>query len=230
MTRLQLLSSGILRRRVGHLSSFRPEAGDLLQYLFLNLLKDVISGTAITTLLKGNSDNAEKLQVPLSTKRKYPSYSSNKQQQALKQLSGFLSSNSSGTADSKQQHTTKLNSEVDANSSSQLDVTKKGRKKDAVPESAPKKKKTLAKVQPFTAAEDHSPAIKKKLKARGGKQMKKTVEQVDIQSSAPSIVNQVALEAHKEILEGIKRATAEQKRVSEDLAKQAIALRQREGI
>jgi len=37
-SRVQLSSTDMLRLRKGHLSSFRPAAGDLIQYLFLLLV------------------------------------------------------------------------------------------------------------------------------------------------------------------------------------------------
>lgn len=91
MTRLQLLSSGMLRRREGHLSSFNPAAGDLTQYLFLNLVKEVVCGDQIQDILSLNVlDNAPD-KFPVVSKTPPIRKITDKQKQALKQLQGFLS-------------------------------------------------------------------------------------------------------------------------------------------
>ncbi len=66
MTRLQLISSGMLQKRLGHLSIFRPAVTELLSILFLLALKDILHGPVIVPMLYDNAINAEE---DVTTKR-----------------------------------------------------------------------------------------------------------------------------------------------------------------
>ena len=88
MTRLQLISSGMLQKRLGHLSIFRPAVTELLSILFLLALKDILHGPVIVPMLYDNAINAEE---DVTTKRgRMNSKVTNKQKRALHELNGFL--------------------------------------------------------------------------------------------------------------------------------------------
>ena len=88
MTRLQLISSGMLQKRLGHLSIFRPAVTELLSILFLLALKDILHGPVIVPMLYDNAINAEE---DVTTKRgRMSSRVTNKQKKALHELNGFL--------------------------------------------------------------------------------------------------------------------------------------------
>jgi len=88
MTRLQLISSGMLQKRLGHLSIFRPAVTELLSILFLLALKDILHGPVIVPMLYDNAINAEE---DVTTKGGcMSSRVTTKQKKALHELNGFL--------------------------------------------------------------------------------------------------------------------------------------------
>ena len=88
MTRLQLISSGMLQKRLGHLSIFRPAVTELLSILFLLALKDILHGPVIVPMLYDNAINAEE---DVTTKKgRMSSKVTNKQKKELHELNGFL--------------------------------------------------------------------------------------------------------------------------------------------
>ena len=141
MTRSQLLENSMLLRRLGHLSSFHPSAGDLTSYLVLNIMREVVCGPSIKHLLDLNVEDATddiNSGVP-PTKNKKPRLNntfSNKQKNALKALEGFLSTDTAGDAASRLRNSSSINdkdAEVDDDDSQQDDQIKsngkRGRKK-----------------------------------------------------------------------------------------------------
>ena len=88
MTRLQLISSGMLQKRLGRLSIFRPAVTELLSILFLLALKDILHGPVIVPMLYDNAINAEE---DVTTKKgRMSSRVTNKQKKELHELNGFL--------------------------------------------------------------------------------------------------------------------------------------------
>ena len=226
----------MLRQRKGHLSSFRPAAGDLIQYLFLNLLRDITTGLYMKFMLTEHADETigEKIVSSSTKKRKV----SDKQLQALKNLAGFLSDEGGEGGSGSQGASTKNDGDGEVSTASEAaDINKRNNAKKP----AAKKKQSTAKVKPFTQSTVvHTPAVAKKINARGkgarkkpaGGSRKKTPHH-NVEYTNGVSVNHAAMEEQKKMLESIQKATAEHKRASEDLAKQireAKALKQKEGF
>ena len=246
MTRSQLLENGMLLRRLGHLSSFHPSAGDLTSYLVLNIMREVVCGPSIKHLLDLNVEDATddiNSGVPLTKNKKpRPNTISNKQKNALKALEGFLSTDTAGDAASRLRPSSSINdkdAEVDDDDSQQDDQIKsngkRGRKKKG---EAKSQNKGQAKVKDFTAAKIHTPAVEKKIVHRGGggkkedkpKSAKKTIEAVNPQPPTTTAADLVAIAETKKMLEEIRKATQEQKRANEEILRNSKALQQqREG-
>ena len=249
MTRIQLLSSGLLYRREGHLSGFRPAVGELIQYLFLNLVKEVVSGSEIQNLLVVNANCAgdDNFINDKNTNKRTKCKVTAKQKQALKQLAGFLS-NSSYAGDvklSKKRPQTDPERESvssPAESCAPEDTGTTSIKVKTVPASS-KTKSRPAKVKPFLDNCVLSPAGSSKLAVCGCKRGKQSVPKktkasvvaaypatMTKSSTTAPAVDLSALVVQRELLEDIKKASLEQKRMAEELSKNAKALKQREGI
>ena len=245
MTRSQLLENGMLLRRLGHLSSFHPSAGDLTSYLVLNIMREVVCGPSIKHLLDLNVEDATddiNSGVPLTKNKKpRPNTISNKQKNALKALEGFLSTDTAGDAASRLRPSSSINdkdAEVDDDDSQQDDQIKsngkRGRKKKG---EAKSQNKGQAKVKAFTGAKIHTPAVEKKNVIRGGgkkedkpKSAKKTIEPVNPQPPTTTAADLAAIAETKKMLEEIRKATQEQKRANEEILRNSKALQQqREG-
>ncbi len=162
-SRVQLSSTDMLRLRKGHLSSFRPAAGDLIQYLFLHLLKDIATSPFMKfTLLEEGDEEEDVNQVisPPQKKRKV----TDKQKQAMKNLSGFLSGPTSSGSPSMGEGTIggedHRGGDDDGGGAGSGAGTKKKK-------SSKKKKQAAVKVTPFTPATAHTPAVEKRIKTTG---------------------------------------------------------------
>ena len=323
MTRLQLVSSGLLHRRLGHLSIFRPAAADLLLFLTLQVLRIILTGPVIVPLLYDNAINALDDADEHKNKKKSNSKVSNKQKRALNEITDFLNSDPASNVQLKKRNNPVLDDEeslsedptsnksgteapakkrggrkgattspdsddeeslsedpISNKSGTKAAPKKKGGKKGAAtsPDSdeeeslledtkgkkgakaAPKKKGGKkgtaapkkkgggqAKVTPFTTANVHAPATEKKLNYRGNQRgvgrpkgsttttaaKKKAADPPmvnDCNASNVSASDRAHLEEQKKVLQAIQKATAEQKRLSEEVERSSRALRRREGI
>ena len=241
MTRLQLLSSGMLQRRMGHVSSFRPAAGELILYLFLNLVKEVVCGDQIQEILSSNALEHFPDKVAVANNNARKGKVTDKQKQALKQLSGFLSSPSTSVAQSKKRSNEDDPDEEDVsspppgNSSEYLESTTSKRKNGKTGEVG-KKKKGPETVKDFV---DNSvlltPAVAIKINNnRGGKGGKKkgggTAKKVTTAPTATTSTTSAAdLAMSKKLLEEMKKVAEDQKRTAEEFARNARSLKQSEG-
>lgn len=118
----------MLRQRKGHLSSFRPAAGDLIQYLFLNLLRDIATGLYMKFMLTEHADETigEKIVSSSTKKRKV----SDKQLQALKNLAGFLSDEGGEGGSGSQGASTKNDGDGEVSTASEAaDINKRNNAK-----------------------------------------------------------------------------------------------------
>eukprot|EP01036_Dinobryon_divergens_P034891 gene34891-45150_t len=162
-SRVQLSSTDMLRLRKGHLSSFRPAAGDLIQYLFLHLLKEIATSLFMKFMLSDADEEEDVNQVisPPKKKRKV----TDKQKQAMKNLSGFLSEQISGSSSTMGEGTNggedHRGGDDDGGAGSGAGTKEqKGSKK--------KKQAAVKKVTPFTPTTTaHTPAVEKRIKATG---------------------------------------------------------------
>jgi len=240
MSRSQLLANGMLLRRVGHLSSFRPAVADLIGFFFLNIMKDVVCGPTIKHLLDRNvEDDATSPQPVLPTKnKKRPNNNSDKQKKALKALEGFLSTDTAGDAASRlRSSTTSIEDEdpaIDGDDSEPDNSIKPKGKTVKKPVEAKAQKKGQAKVNNFTGGNIHTTtlAVAKKNVLRGGKgggkkpkATKKTIEPVNPQ---PPPTTAVDLAESKKFLDELRKATQDSKRANEDLLRNQKALQQQQ--
>jgi hypothetical protein len=196
MTRLQLISSGMLQKRLGHLSIFRPAVTELLSILFLLALKDIPHGPVIVPMLYDNAINAEE---DVTTKRgRMSSRVTNKQKKALHELNGFLNVDPAADVQLK-----KSNSPADSDDDEDsLPDEPNSKKKDPV-----KKKGTGATItSPDSEGEKSLPADEpkskkgtKKAPAKKGKKgtaasKKKKGEQAKVKPFSNTTVHTPALE------------------------------------
>ena len=246
MSRSQLLANGMLLQRVGHLSSFRPAAGDLIGFFFLNIMKEVVCGPTIKHLLDRNvEDDATSPQPVLPTKNKNrPNTESDKQKKALKALEGFLSTDTAGDAASRLRSSTisieDKNPAIDGDDSEPDNSIKPKGKTVKKPVGAKSQKNGQAKVNNFTGGNIHATlAVAKKNVLRGGKggggrkpraAKKKTIEPVNPQPPPTTAVDLAAIAESKKMLDEMRKATQESKRANEELLRNSKALQQqREG-
>lgn len=229
MTRLQLLSSGMLQCRMGHISSFRPAAGELIFYLFLNLVKVVVCGDQIQDILSLNALEHFPDKVAVANNNARKGKITDKQKQALKQLAGFLSSPSTSDAQSRKRSNDDDPDEEDI--SSPPKTGKKGK--------AGKKKKGSETVKDFVDNSVlHSPAVAIKInnnrgggkggKKKGGGKEKKVTTAPTVIATTPTI-SAADLAIQKKLLEEMKKVAEAQKRTAEEFARNTRSLKQSEG-
>jgi hypothetical protein len=243
MTRLQLLSSGMLQRRMGHISSFHPAAGDLTYYLFLNLVKEVVCGDQIQDILSLNALEHFPDKVAVATNNARKGKITDKQKQALKQLSGFLSSQSTSDAQPKKRSNhddpddEDISSPPPENSSEYLESTT-SKRKNGKKGKVGKKKNGSETVKDFV---DNSvllsPAVAIKInnnrggkggKKKGGGTAKKVTTAPTVIATTPTI-SAADLAKQKKLLEDMKKVAEAQKRTAEEIARNSRALKQSEG-